>query len=169
MNEEQTIISVFDECKTIEELKKAYISLIRKFHPDKGGNLEICKLVNTLYEQFANKLKSIHKTKDKTAENPQKQEFSDISDKLKDIVFTLSAFPLDLEICGSWLWVTGRTWIYSKQLKACGCIFASRKKAWCFHEDEWIRRKHKLSLDEIRSLHGSEKIFSHKVNQLSRG
>ena len=169
MNNEQTIITIFGACKTIEELKKAYISLIRKFHPDKGGNLEICKLVNTLYAQFENKLKNIHETKAETAEEPQKQEFNGISDKLKDVIFTLSAFPLDLEICGSWLWVTGRTWLFSKQLKSCGCIFASRKKAWCFHEDEWNKRKHKFTMDEIRNLHGSEKIFTHKVNQLSRG
>lgn len=53
MNKEQTIVSIYGACKNIEELKKAYISLIRKFHPDKGGSVEICKLVNTLYEEFA--------------------------------------------------------------------------------------------------------------------
>lgn len=169
MNEEQSIVSIYGACKTIEELKKAYISLIRKFHPDKGGSVEICKLVNTLYEQFANKLKNIHTAKTETAEEPQKQDFSGISDKLKEVIFTLSIFPLDLEICGSWLWVTGRTWLYSKQLKACGCIFASRKKAWCYHESEWTPKKHKLTLDEIRDLHGSEKISTHNVNQISRG
>lgn len=169
MNEEQTIVSIYGACKTIEELKKAYISLIRKFHPDKGGSADICKLVNTLYEEFTNKLKNIHTAKTESAEEAQKQDFSEISDKLKDVIFTLSTFPLDLEICGSWLWVTGRTWLYSKQLKACGCIFASRKKAWCFHESEWTPKNRKLTLDEIRDLHGSEKISTHNVNQISRG
>lgn len=159
---EQTILDEFAKCENVEQLKKTYISLIRKCHPDKGGNLELCKLVNTLYEQFANKLKNIHESKTKMSENPEnepKPEFYDISEKMRDIIFNLSTFPLDLEICGSWLWVTGRTWLYSKQLKEFGCIFASQKKAWCFHEDEWTRRKkHKLSLDEIRERHGSVKL-----------
>ena len=171
-NNEQTIIDVYSACSTFEQLRKAYISLIRKFHPDKGGDTDTCKLVNTLYEQFANKLKNIHEMKgDRTAE--EKTHFEDsgeIDDKVKDVIFTLSVFPLDLEICGSWLWVTGQTWLYSKQLKACGCIFASKKKAWCFHVDEWNRKKkHKLTLDEIRDLHGSVKVSNSHQNQISRG
>ena len=172
---EQSIIEEFSNCSNIEQLKKTYISLIRKCHPDKGGSTALCQLVNTLYEQFANKLKNIHAEKEHAKDCGEPQfseewhEAFEISDKLKDVIFTLSTFPLDLEICGSWLWVTGRTWLYSKQLKEVGCIFASRKKAWCFHEDEWNRRKkHKLSLDEIRDLHGSVKVSNRQTNQISR-
>lgn len=162
MDYEQTIINEFEQCSNISELKKKYIELVRKFHPDKGGNLEICKLVNTLYSQFANKIKDIHEhAKSDRGDNfdfAESAENVEIDDKLKDVIFTLSSLPLDLEICGSWLWVTGRTWLFSKQLKALGCIFASRKKAWCFHVDKWVKRKHKLTLDEIRDLHGSVKV-----------
>ena len=171
VNHEQTIINAFSMCSNIEELKKCYIQLIKEYHPDKGGCLEICQLVNTLYEQFANKLKNLHEhKKQEQTETEEKAEYYDISEAMRDVIFTLSSFPLDLEICGSWLWVTGRTWLYTKQLKTVGCIFASRKKAWCYHEEEWNRKnKHKLSLDEIRSLHGSVKISNKFNHQLSRG
>ena len=166
MDNEQTIINAFSECSNFEQLKKTYIRLIRQFHPDKGGNIELCKLVNTLYEQFANKLKNINEQNKENEQEAPNFESSEIDDKLKEIIFTLSAFPLDLEICGSWLWITGRTWLYSKQLKACGCIFCSRKLAWCFHSVEWKKRKHKLTLDEIRNLHGSVKVSNTQTKQI---
>lgn len=165
------IIKMFLDCSNLEQLKKVYIHLLKENHPDKGGDLETCQFINEKFSFFENKLKGAKRTEKPeteatTEEAPQNEE---LTDKLKDVIFSLSAFPLNLEICGSWLWVSGCTWLYSKQLKELGCIFASKKKMWCFHESEWKKRKHKLTMDEIRNLHGSAKISTHKVNQISRG
>ena len=43
--------------------------------------------------------------------------------------------------------------------KEAGCQFASKKKAWYWHAGEWVRKIRKtFTMDEIRSIHGSEII-----------
>lgn len=46
----------FEECKTIEEVKKTYKALAMCLHPDKGGNAELMKKLNQEYENFIEKL-----------------------------------------------------------------------------------------------------------------
>lgn len=50
----------FENCKSIEELKKEYRRLVVQNHPDNGGSLEVMKAINAEYEKAFNKLKDIH-------------------------------------------------------------------------------------------------------------
>ena len=42
----------FDHCTTIEEAKKLQKELAKQYHPDKGGNDEIMKEINSRYDEF---------------------------------------------------------------------------------------------------------------------
>ena len=54
------------------------------------------------------------------------------------------------------------------QIKEAGCQFASKKKAWYWHAGEWVRKIRKtFTMDEIRSLHGSEIIKASTVQRLA--
>lgn len=66
---------------------------------------------------------------------------------------------IEIEVCGSWVWVTGDTKPHKEELKALSFRWSSNKSAWYFHRDGYKKRSKKsLTLDEIRGYYGSEKI-----------
>ena len=154
----------FNECKCIEELKAEYKKLALIYHPDikSTGNLEIMQLVNAEYDRLFCILKDVHAKKDggtyqatgdwKTSENAS--AFRDIIDKL------IKMNGVEIELCGTWLWLTGETMQYKEQLKALGFLWSANKKAWYYNgspiKDK--RRSHYKNMDEIRNAWGTEKI-----------
>ena len=57
------------------------------------------------------------------------------------------------------MWVTRNSFPYKELLKSLNFRYASRKRAWYFHADEYHRRsKREVSLDEIREKYGSQKV-----------
>lgn len=152
---------------TPEELKKRYIELIKTNHPDKGGSVETCQEINAIFDKLQHhpKFNGKHQaTEEATEEKPQ-----GVGPKTLEIIANLAGFEgLHLEICGSWLWVTGDTWNYRAELKSQGLKWASNKKAWFFHEYEWTRKnRHSMTMDEIRENHGSEKIKEVKRQRIA--
>ena len=64
-----------------------------------------------------------------------------------------------IEVCGSWVWVTGNTREHKEELKALSFRWSSNKSAWYFHRDGYRKRSNKhMSLDDIRGFYGSERI-----------
>ena len=147
-------MSYFTGCATLEELKKRYRDLCRKHHPDLGGDEEVMKLINIAYEQ-AIKRGGVFDEEMGNAGTDFEAEaaFRDLLEKLT----VLSG--LVLEICGSWLWVTGNTYQHKESLKESGLKFASKKLAWFWRPDEARSRNRKqMSLEEIRQRHGSKVV-----------
>ena len=100
----------FKNCKTAEELKKEYRKLAMKLHPDiVGGDGEEFKAMQAEFEKLWERLKNVHqnakgetytKTSETTTETPQ--EFIHIINTL------IRLNGLEVEICGSWIWVSGK-------------------------------------------------------------
>lgn len=66
---------------------------------------------------------------------------------------------LNIEICGSWIWVDGNTYPYKAEIKKAGFNWAGKKKMWFWHSEGEISCNRKnMSMDNIRALHGSEVI-----------
>ena len=66
---------------------------------------------------------------------------------------------IEIEIAGQWIWISGNTYSYKKELKEIGFKWASQKKQWFWHSDKFTKKSHKtLSMDEIRNYYGSTKI-----------
>lgn len=149
----------FNNPETLEELKKQYKKLAMENHPDKGGDSETMKAINAEYDELFNLLKNVRKSSKGdtyTAANSETpEEFKNIISKI------IILDGIDIEIIGSWIWVTGNTFQYKENLKELHFRFSNSKKAWYFHNDGYSRRGRKTyTLDEIRSLYGSEKITS---------
>ena len=146
----------FTNCKTLEELKKAYREAALKNHPDRGGDAEIMKEINTEYETMFNKLKNSHNantTDDKkTTETPE--EFKTIIEKL------IRLNGIEIELCGSWLWIGGNTYANRKELKEAGCRYSKNKAKWYWHHEEDGCRfyRSKTTMEEIRAKYGSERM-----------
>lgn len=154
--------------ETLEDLKKLYKKLAFKNHPDCGGSTETMQEINAEYESLFGRLKDTHKNAQGEFYTSYKEttetasEFMDIIEKL------IRMDGIEIEVCGSWLWVTGNTKSHKDELKALKFRWSSNKAAWYFHRDGYKKRSNKsLTLDDIRGYYGSEKIGRREENSIA--
>ena len=149
----------FKGIKTFKELKDSYRKLAQKLHPDKEtGNHDQFVKMQAEYENMFKKMKdgkfdSEFEFKQHTTVN---YDFKDIIDKL------IFVDGIDIEICGSWIWVWNVKWNEKEkheQLKAIGLTFAKGKKALCYKGTVSKFRKN-MTMEQIRNEFGSEKLGS---------
>lgn len=148
----------FKNIGTIEELKKEYKKLAFKNHPDVGGNESDMKEINAEYETLFERLKNVHSdaegrtyTTGKTTKETAEQ-FKEIIEKL------IRMIGIKIEICGSWVWVSGSTYEYRKELGEIGFRFSKTKRAWYYASDLSSKRRGKHSMNQIRAMYGSEEV-----------
>ena len=102
----------FQNCKTLDELKAEYRRLIKIHHPDRGGDTATMQAINNEYAARFEVLKKqhndTHDAEHQTTETPR--EFIEILEKL------LKIDGLDIELCGSWLWISGDTYSHKAEL-----------------------------------------------------
>lgn len=142
-------------CTTIEELKREYRRMTKIFHPDCGGTDEQMKALNAEYERMFNILKDRHNsTADADHQTTETAaEFIEILEALRNCQ------GLDIELCGSWLWIGGNTFPNKDMLKAAGCKWSKSKSKWYWHHEERQTGRHKsMSMDWIRDRYGSQSV-----------
>ena len=154
--------SYFENVKTIEELKRQYKTLAFKYHPDRGGKVEEMQAINAEYDLLFARVKNVHETAD--GKTYTKEQGADIPDNFREIINAIINFDCTIELCGSWLWVFN-AYEYRKELKELGFFWCSSKKAWAW-TDKPSENKHRLTLEEIRRLHGSEIIKEEEKKRL---
>ena len=66
---------------------------------------------------------------------------------------------LELEVCGSWLWISGQTKENCVALKALGLRYAPKKQMWYYRPDGQRSRRHRpVEMEKIRFTYGSEVV-----------
>ena len=145
--------------QTLEDLKREYKRLAMLHHPDRGGNTADMQEINAEYDQLFQQLKNVHKAANGTTYTTAGQSSEKAAD-FREIIDVLIRFSgLKIEICGSWLWISGDTKPHKDELKRLKFRWSKSKKAWYFHTSPYHKHSGKtLSLDEIRDLYGSETI-----------
>lgn len=154
----------FTNVNTMEELKKAYKKLVLKHHPDLGGNLRDMQNINAEYDKLFAILKDKHNSTAEanrfTTEMPE--EFMEIINSI------INLDGIEIELCGSWVWVGGNTYNHKDELKAANFKWSRTKKMWYWHHAEdgarWTRGR--KSMNEIRDTYGSEKVPTIKQAKL---
>jgi hypothetical protein len=145
---------------TPESTKTAYRQASSKYHPDKGGSVQMMQAVNEAYEQL----------KDYTG--PVTSGDDNYPEELNDAINAVSGLEgLDIEICGAWVWITGNTKAHAKALgkNGAGYFYASKKQAWYFRPSDWKSTgRGKFSLQDIRNTHGTQSIKAKSKPQLMR-
>lgn len=208
----------FNDCHTIEELKKKYKQLMLKYHPDINPDaLNICQEINAEYdyqlkrlqedplkwwenfnfdeykyyeddendkkdkeERFKFGSKRWHQRFDKYydeegykrwRDNNAKERNSHFEgktnnayeykdDNFKDIINQIIGLKgIEIEIIGSWIWVTGDTKQHKEKLKELKFKWNRNKSAWFYSGGDYRKRNgNSYSMDDIRSMYGSKKV-----------
>jgi hypothetical protein len=148
INDALNILSITGEY-TPTLIKNAYRKACAKYHPDRNvAGLEMMKLVNQAYDLLKNESGTIVE--------------KDITSYGENICSALNAIinlGLDIEICGAWVWLHGDTRQYKDIIKNAGFKWAPKKKLWYFRPENYKSfSRGKYSMDEIRNMHGSEKV-----------
>ena len=168
----------FKDVNTLEELRRQYRDLLKKYHPDNGGAEEETKAINVEYERLFKILKDEHTRQQDTADSKaddNKSSFDNMrynfeeDELLREMLQkVIHLSDITIEIIGNWLWISGNTYQYRKELKDLGFKFAGQKKSWYWHSEAFRKRSHKkLSMDDIRSYYGSTEVETEKRKRIT--
>ena len=155
----------FNNINTLEELRKQYKELLKKFHPDNpNGSTESAQEINAEYDKLFQILKDKHDSKAdsqgyKSSYEDMRYNFEE-DEKLREILSKIITFTgINIEIIGNWIWIGGDTYSYKDEVKAMGFKWAREKKKWYFHTEAFRKKSHKkLSIDDIRNYYGSTEV-----------
>lgn len=138
---------------SFEDIKKAYRVSCSKYHPDKNpAGLEMMKMVNLAWASLQDFIEGSIRSEDGF-------DASEYGDELNAALNAIIDLGLDIEICGSWIWVSGDTRPHREALKGAGFKWASKKLMWNFRPAGWkSRSKGSYSMDDIREKHGSVSV-----------
>ena len=157
----------FKDVNTLEELRRQYRDLLKKYHPDNAnGSTEATQEINAEYDRLFKALKDRHESKSADNSNTKQSDYSQNmydweNDKaLREVLEKIINFNgIDIEIAGQWIWISGNTYTYKKELKEFGFKWASQKKQWYWHSEIFHKKSHKtLSMEDIRNYYGSTKV-----------
>lgn len=162
-------MTYFKNVNTIEELRRQYKELLKKYHPDnKDGSTEATQEINSEYEMLFKRLKDIHESKTSNKEESENKTSAYDSMKynfeedelLREMLNKVINYEgITIEIIGNWLWLGGNTYQYRKDFKELGFKFAGNKKMWYWHSEAFRKRSHKkLTINQIRDYYGSTEI-----------
>ena len=145
----EEILKEFQDIEGINEAKKIYKTLAKKLHPDIGGSEEDFKILNEIYNNLIE-----HKI---YFSNSSKFDI-----ELEKIISLILHFEnINIELVGSWIWVSGDTKEIKEKLKEIGFKWASKKKMWYYGEMK-AKNPNPKSIDEIKAKYGSTTLKNDK-------
>jgi hypothetical protein len=148
----------FTECKSIEQAKKLYRELLKKYHPDHAGmegeaaTVEIINQFNIFIENFMSKSFDEYFS-DKEERKPDYSTITPFAEVLKKIIY----FDCEIEIIGFWIYCFKSKEI-REELKTLGFWFSGKHKAWIYSGGQKSRYCTKATTDELRESKGNYKV-----------
>lgn len=150
----------FTNCQNLEELKKAFKELCKKYHPDNGGDNKIMAEIISEYKAVFEVLKKSDNAKAKAEGRKQTTETAEAFINILEKIMGFDG--LEIEICGSWLWVSGNTYPCKDTLKENGFQWSGKHKKWFWYEgiknDTKKSKSYAKNFNDIRNKYGSEKV-----------
>ena len=144
----------FKNVNSLDELKKEYRRLVMIHHPDHGGDTATMQAINAEHDALFEALKAKH-----NAEHDEDHQTTETPEEFREIIEALLRMDgVEVELCGSWLWIGGNTRAHKDDLKAAGCRWSSSKKLWYWRHAEDAQRWHRgrSTIGEIRTKYGSQ-------------
>lgn len=156
----------FKNISTIEQLRKSYNVLAKQYHPDINHSPDAVRIMQDINAEYAAAFKWLQN---------HDSEHLNCYDKIDPAAYPeiiskiIGLTELTIEICGSWVWLTGKTWLYAEQLKSAGFKFSRSKKAWYWSDT--IKGAHfrgRYSLNQIREKFGAQNIETQQIGHQRR-
>lgn len=146
------------------EIKAAYRAACSKYHPDRNpAGLEMMKLVNSAVEA----LKDYDYVKHAREGEAATEDGANLGEEMNTALNAIIHLGLTIEVCGSWIWVSGDTKPYKEVLKEAGFKWAPKKMMWHFRPADYKSySRGKYTIDEIREKHGSVSVKPKAVVRL---
>jgi hypothetical protein len=140
----------FLNCRTSEEIRNRYDTLSRVFNLSNSKEPdEMMKTINSEYDKLMMVLddpKPVDAVKEKAT----------VSEKIKELQEKIDPAGLHLEICGTWLWVTGKTYQVKDTLKDLGFRYSANKLSWYYRqEDHRSGNQEPIPIEMIRGKYGA--------------
>ena len=148
----------FNDCKSLEDVKRLFHKLAAQLHPDNGGNAADFANMYSEYETIFNDIKN--GTSSNFSNNTDTESDFDTPENWRDIVMEVIRYTgVNCELIGSWCWLTGNTYPYRENIKNLGFTYSKTKKAW-YHTGQPFTHKRRghYTLDQCRARHGSKTI-----------
>lgn len=145
---------------SFEDAKRVYRVKSKHYHPDRNpAGLEMMKLINGAWQALSDY--------EFGREDLEEERVGEcLSDELNAALNAVIGLGLTIEICGSWIWVSGDTRPHREVLKAAGYRWAPKKLMWSFCGGERTTSRGKFSMDDIRTRHGSVNVKSSEFYKL---
>lgn len=161
----------FKNVQTLEELRRQYKDLLKKYHPDNPqGSTQACQEINAEYDKLFKILKDRYSaTENETDFNKMKYDFGE-DQKLREVLQKIINFDgINIEIVGCWIWVDGNTYEYKDALKNLAFKWAREKKKWYFHTEAFRKKSHKkLTMEDIRNFYGGTEVETERTLKLQQ-
>jgi hypothetical protein len=143
---------------TPDLVKSQYKKLAMKYHPDRNpAGLEMMKAINIAFEAL--------KDYSGTSTLDAGDNYPDILNDAINAVINLEG--VTIEVCGTWVWLSGDTRTHKDIIKAAGYWWASKKMMWYFRPADYkSSNRGTWDIDDIRSKYGSEKVANKESKKL---
>ncbi len=164
MTKKQALSILKPKDSTEEALKQAFRKAALKYHPDHdGGDENLMKVVNAAYDFLKNVTWTPYEQRAAAKETPVTESLKKQWNKVKHFG------KVKGEIIGVWIWLSGETWRYKKQLKKFGFKFSRNKTAWYWHDEQDYQKRNglKFSMSDIRERYGSQNLDSETQKALA--
>lgn len=149
----------------INLLRARYRSLCLEHHPDKGGEHAVFVQIVAEYENACSALAEDEFRASANRRypdgNPDKRgpRYTAAGESaIREMLDRLMGVPgIHIELCGSWVWVSGNTYPVHARLKHYGMKYSKGKKKWWWTPYETAKGKYRgrYSMKQIRSRYGS--------------
>jgi hypothetical protein len=149
----------FNNCSTLDEIRKQYHKLAMRWHPDLGGDTATMQDINSAYTQCTQTAVRLDNKFNWEKQYSSREAWWAASDEMSErirqtIEKLVKLHGIQIELCGTWIWVSGNTRPVKETLKEYGLKWSHDKEKWY-----WVGYKsssfRKFTMDEIRQLHGS--------------
>lgn len=156
----------FNKFMDIKELRGLYRSYCLKMHPDKGGDHDTFVEMQNEYESVLRIVSGEEKEKAFRENRDPHFTFEGESELMEMLKKVMRVQGIIVEVCGSWLWISGNTFPVHEVLKSFGMKYSKKKKSWYFSPYMSTKRKKGMySMKKIRETFGSVKYESQKEDE----
>ena len=152
----------FTGCTTLQALKERYKTLAKTYHPDLNPDVpdDIMAAINAQYDDLVKKFSRVSSDGCTEATEQEARSAADLAVAYREIIARIIHLSgLNIELCGSWLWVSGETYANREALKAAGLRYASKKQMWYWRPEEAACHSRRgATMADIRRKYGSDRI-----------